>query len=193
MTARAPACPDRVRELRYPAGDVLVVSGLPGSGKSTLIKRAVRDEAVLCIDSQDARARVERRLPPGLRRLPYALYRPVVRGAHYAALRRALRSGTSLVVHDCGQWPWVRRWLARGAARRGGSLHVLLLAVDPEVALAGQAARGRTVSPAAFRHHRRAMDRLTRSALAPGGVPGAATTRVLDRAAATALRAITFG
>ncbi|MEU7132517.1 AAA family ATPase [Streptomyces sp. NPDC046261] len=181
--------------LRYPLGDLLVVSGLPGSGKSTLIRRAVAavdgsGTPVHCVDSQDARDRFERRTP---RRLPYALYRPLVRLAHYAALRRALRSGASVVVHDCGERGWVRRWLAHHARRRGGAVHVLLLAVEPHTALAGQAARGRRVSHRAFARHRRAMTRLLETALAGRVPPGTASTTLLDRPAADALRTITFG
>lgn len=75
--------------LHFAAGDVVVVSGLPGSGKSTLIRRAVT--TAHAIDSQDTRDRWARSMP---RLLPYALYRPLVRAAHYWGLRRALRSGS---------------------------------------------------------------------------------------------------
>ncbi|WP_435854667.1 AAA family ATPase [Streptomyces triculaminicus] len=182
-------------ELRYPLGDLLVVSGLPGSGKSTLMRRVVatadgRGAPVRRVDSQDARERVERRMP---RCVPYAAYRPLARLAHYASLWRALRSDMSVVVHDCGQRSVVRRWLAREARRRGGSVHVLLLAVDPATALAGQAARGRGVSAYAFARHRHAMAGLTAAATAGQRPAGAESVTVLDRRCADALRAITFG
>ncbi|WP_312018597.1 AAA family ATPase [Streptomyces sp. I05A-00742] len=181
-------------ELRYAAGDLLVVSGLPGSGKSTLIRRTVtaldgRGEPVRCVDSQDSRARLERRLPV---RLPYGAYRPLARLVHYARLWRALRSGASLVVHDCGQRDWVRRGLAREARRRGTALHVLLLAVTPETALAGQRARGRAVPRAAFERHRRAMERLVTAAASGRPPAGAASVVLLDRPAAAALRTVAF-
>jgi predicted kinase len=181
-------------ELRFPAGDIVTVSGLPGSGKSTLIKRAVVGAApwrgtVWCVDSQDTRERWEQRMPGPL---PYGLYRPLVRIAHYAVLWRALRSGASLVVHDCGTQSWVRRWLAREARRRGRAMHLLLLDVPPEAALAGQVSRGRGVSGYAFARHRRAVRRLVAQAAA-GRLPGGCVSAVLlDRAAASALRAIDF-
>ncbi|MGW8066428.1 AAA family ATPase [Streptomyces ziwulingensis] len=166
--------------------DLVVITGLPGSGKSTLIKRTVRG---LRIDSQDSRDRWERRMP---RFLPYALYRPLVRLAHYAGLRRALRSGEGVVVHDCGTQAWVRGWLAREARRRQGALHLLLLDVDAGEALAGQRERGRGVSRYAFLRHRTANTRLL-GAVTEGVLPaGCASAILLDRAAAGALRRIAF-
>ncbi len=171
--------------LVFAAGDVVVVSGLPGSGKSTLLRRAVAHR----IDSQDARERWERRMP---RSLPYWTYRPLVRTAHYLGLWRALRSGDSVVVHDCGTQSWVRGLLARAARRRGRALHLLLLDVAPEVARAGQAERGRGVSAYAFARHRRAVAALVRDAereLLPAGCGSAV---LLDRDAAAVLRRIGF-
>ncbi|MEV0849831.1 AAA family ATPase [Streptomyces sp. NPDC049954] len=196
--ARPPAPPVRdlrglagtgPRTLGFAAGDLVVVSGLPGSGKSTLLARVVRtSRATRTIDSQDVRERWERRLP----RLPYAVFRPLVRLAHYAALHRALRSGASLVVHDCGTQRWVRHWIAAEARRRGSGMHLLLLDVRPALALAGQRVRGRTVSRYAFHRHRATLGRLLGRALA-GDLPrGCASVVLLDRPAADALRRLDF-
>ncbi|MFF0472922.1 AAA family ATPase [Streptomyces sp. NPDC004284] len=174
------------RALTFAAGDLVVVSGLPGSGKSTLLKRVAEGGG---IDSQDARERWEARMP---RLLPYAVYRPLVRIAHYAGLRRALRSGASVVVHDCGTQSWVRAWLAREAGRRGRALHLVLLDVTPDTARAGQDARGRGVSAYAFGRHRRSVGRLLRAAES-GSLPhGCASVTLLDRDAADSLRRIGF-
>ncbi|MCL3996035.1 AAA family ATPase [Streptomyces lavenduligriseus] len=186
-----------VRDLRDRAGrsphallfgprDLVVVTGLPGSGKSTLMHRAVTGRRV---DSQDTRDRWQARVPGFL---PYALYRPLVRLAHYAGLRRALRTGEGLVVHDCGTQPWVRAWLARAARRRGGTLHLLLLDVSPETARQGQRERGRGVSRYAFRRHRRATARLLR-AVERGELPaGCGAAVLLDRDAADVLARVGF-
>ncbi|WP_407289315.1 AAA family ATPase [Streptomyces sp. BP-8] len=181
-------------ELRFAAGDLVVVSGLPGSGKSTLMHRVLpppggRGPVVHRIDSQDVRERWER---GRLRRLPYGLYRPLVRAAHYLALGRALRSGDSVVVHDCGTLAWVRRWVARSAVRGGRGLHLVLLDVPPEVARSGQEARGRGVSGYAFARHRRAVGRLVGAAEAAGPPKGFSSVVLLDRRAASALKTVGF-
>ncbi|CAM5694435.1 MULTISPECIES: AAA family ATPase [Streptomyces] len=186
-----------VRDLRDRAGrsphallfgprDLVVITGLPGSGKSTLMHRAVTGHRV---DSQDTRDRWDARVP---RSVPYALYRPLVRLAHYAALRRALRTGEGVVVHDCGTQPWVRAWLAREARRRGATLHLLLLDVSLETARAGQRERGRGVSRYAFRRHRRTTARLLR-AVEKGALPaGCGAAVLLDRDAADVLSRVGF-
>ncbi|MFF1559542.1 AAA family ATPase [Streptomyces sp. NPDC058279] len=196
---RAPASvrPGRVRDLRgsaargprrlgFAAGDIVVVSGLPGGGKSTLIRRVA---GVVAIDSQDTRERWERRVPGAV---PYAVYRPVVRAAHYWGLWRVVRSGASVVVHDCGSRAWVRRLLARAARRRGRALHLLLLDATAGEALAGQAERGRRVSAYAFARHRAAVARLIRAAEAGRPPAGCASVTLLDRRSAAALTGITF-
>ncbi|WP_093632113.1 AAA family ATPase [Streptomyces sp. 3213.3] len=200
------ACPARpapvVRDLRERAGrsphglrfgprDLVVVTGLPGSGKSTLMRRAVTGDGVR-VDSQDARDRWETRVSRISGLLPYAVYRPLVRLAHYAGLHRTLRSASGAVVHDCGTQTWVRGWLARAAGRRGGTLHLVFLDVSPDTALDGQRERGRGVSRYAFLRHRRAAARLL-CAVERGDLPhGVGSAVLLDRDAADVLRRIDF-
>ncbi|MFE5810445.1 AAA family ATPase [Streptomyces sp. NPDC056491] len=175
------------QSLGFAAGDIVVVSGLPGGGKSTLIKRAAAEGGA--VDSQDTRERWEQRMPAAL---PYAVYRPLVRAAHYWGLWRILRSGASVVVHDCGTQSWVRGLLAAAARRRGRALHLLLLDSSPEEALSGQAARGRRVSVYAFARHRGAVTRLLREAEAGRPPAGCASATLLDRRSAAAVTGIHF-
>ena len=175
--------------LRFGPRDLVVVTGLPGSGKSTLMRRAVAGGNGVRVDSQDTRDRWDARMSGFL---PYAIYRPLVRLAHYAGLHRALRSASGAVVHDCGTQTWVRGWLARAAGRRGGALHLVFLDVSPDTALGGQRERGRGVSRYAFLRHRRAAARLLR-AVERGELPhGVGSAVLLDRGAADVLRRIDF-
>ncbi|MZD04363.1 AAA family ATPase [Streptomyces sp. SID5785] len=174
------------RRIAFGDGDLVVLSGLPGSGKSTLMRRAVTG---LRIDSQDTRERWAARIP---RWIPYVVYRPLVRAAHYAGLRRAMRSGAGVVVHDCGTQAWVRRWVTRTARRRGVAVHLLLLDVPAPTALEGQRDRGRGVSRYAFARHRRAVGSLV-AEVERGVLPaGVASAVLLDRAATDALGGIAF-
>nr|WP_323379586.1 AAA family ATPase [Streptomyces durbertensis] len=175
------------RELCWPVCDVLVLSGLPGGGKSTLLARAAAEAGEVCrVDSQEVRESWQ-----GL--LPYALVRPLARVHHYLRLRRAVRSfAGGVAVHDCGQLPWVRRWLAWEASRVGRRLHLLLLDVTWEEALSGQRARRREVSGFAFRRHVRAMAVLRAELLAGRLPPGCASAVLLDRPAAAAVRRLLF-
>ncbi|WP_327673254.1 AAA family ATPase [Kitasatospora sp. NBC_00458] len=168
----------------YPGDAVVVVSGLPGSGKSTLLRRW--SAAAPRAGTVDPRAVHEACAAVMPARLPYAVYRPWARLEHFRLLRRSVRRGGPLLVHDCGSRAWMRRWLARSAARQGRELHLVLLDVGAATALAGQQARGRWAPRRAFARHRRGLDRLlaafTRHARGAGATPApeAASVLLLD-------------
>ncbi|MGK5636732.1 AAA family ATPase [Streptomyces sp. URMC 126] len=185
---RAPAL------LTYPAGAVLVVSGLPGSGKSTLIRRWSR--AATVVDPRDAHEDCAAVMPAFL---PYAVYRPWARLVYARRLWAAVRTGGPLLVHDCGSRAWLRRLLAREAGRRGRELHVVLLDVGPADALAGQEARGRWARPRVFDRHRRGLRRLLDALAASDAgeragspVPEAASVVLLDRTTREHVAAVEF-
>ncbi|MDT0266371.1 AAA family ATPase [Streptomyces sp. DSM 44915] len=201
QTVADPAFP-RVRDLRHdpdegplsliwPVGHRVVVSGLPGCGKSTLMGRATGPDGtgrgLVTVDSQEVRERWDARLG---HRLPYAAYRPLVRVAHYLRLWLALRRPAAVLVHDCGRLSWVRGWLAWHARRQRQPYHLLLFDVPPERALAGQRRRGRSVSRYAFRRHRRALARLLARVEAGRLPPGCGSVVLIDGrvAARTQLR-----
>ncbi|WTW96426.1 ATP-binding protein [Streptomycetaceae bacterium NBC_01309] len=173
--------------LRYGPTDLVVVSGLPGAGKSTLMARCA--QAPL-IDSQHVRESYQDRLPPWL---PYAAFRPLVRSTHYLRLLAELRASGPLVIHDCGTVPLVRSWVRRTARRQGRHVHLLFLDADAQAARGGQHARGRSLSAREFARHctvaQRSLDLLLAASAPP---PGWASAVLLDRAGARNLREIGF-
>ncbi|MFD7587736.1 AAA family ATPase [Kitasatospora sp. NPDC059811] len=180
----------------YPPDAVVVVSGLPGAGKSTLLRRWSGAGAVPTVDPRAVHEACEAVMPA---RLPYAVYRPWARLEHVRLLRSSVRRGGPLLVHDCGSRAWMRRWLAREAARQGRQLHLVLLDVGAATALDGQRARGRHASARVFARHRRGLDQLfaaftrhTRSG-APTPAPEAASVLLLDTASRSRATAVHFG
>lgn len=184
--------------LRYPAGSLVLVAGLPGAGKSTLLDRLyglrgdetapVRAKGVRVIDSRQARNRWARALRP----VPTRLLTPAVEATHVWWIGRAVLSGDGVVAHTRGTWPHVLHLLAWLARRRGRDLHLVLIDVSPETARAGQLARGRVVTGATFARHRRRWRSLIDRARDGGPLPPASGVTILDRDAADKLQAIRF-
>jgi hypothetical protein len=175
--------------LRYPPGAVIVVSGLPGSGKSTALRRWSAAAAV--IDPRTTHLACEAVMPDWL---PYAAYRPWARLRHLRRLHRAASSGRHLLVHDCGSRPWMRRHLARTVQRQGRELHLVLLDVAPAEALTGQQERGRWAPRRVFARHHRGLQLLLRAlaTAGPAAVPEADSVLLLDRASRARLPRLVF-
>jgi energy-coupling factor transporter ATP-binding protein EcfA2 len=181
--------------LRYPAGSLVLVAGLPGAGKSTLLERLYRlsgeetgpvpVKGGWVIDSRQARNRWARLLRP----VPARARVPLVNATHVWWIARAVLRGDGVVAHTRGTWPHILHLFALMARRRGGRVHLVLIDVDPETALEGQVARGRVVTAVTFSRHCRRWGPLMQRAR-EGSVSPAATVTVLDRGKADDLRAI---
>ncbi|WP_327088871.1 ATP-binding protein [Nonomuraea sp. NBC_01738] len=175
-------------DLRYPAGSLVILTGLPGAGKSTLLARLygldgterepVVAGQVTVIDSAMSRNRWA-----ALTRLPRQLRRALVFATHVTRIARALSGGRSVLAHNRGNGSLVLRGFAWLARRSGAGFHLLFLDVPAEVAVAGQHERGRVVAPATFDRHRRRLEVLL----------AASDGTVLTRESADRLRAIHFG
>ncbi|MFD9689025.1 AAA family ATPase [Kitasatospora sp. NPDC059088] len=206
MTGAAVLAPRGVLDLRgaagerfvveYPAGAVVVVSGLPGAGKSTLLRRWSAGGGAATVDPRTVHEACEAVMPA---RLPYAVYRPWARLEHVRLLRSSVRRGGPLLVHDCGSRAWMRRWLAREAGRQGRELHLVLLDVGAATALDGQRARGRHASARMFARHHQGLARLsaaftrhTRSG-GPPPIPEAASVLLLDAVSRSRAETVAFG
>ncbi|MFJ8044073.1 ATP/GTP-binding protein [Kitasatospora sp. NPDC096147] len=176
--------------LDYPPGSVVVVSGLPGSGKSTALGRWAAAAPV--IDPRTTHLACEAVMPDWL---PYAVYRPWARLRYFRRLHTSTRDGAELLVHDCGSRSWLRRHLSRLLAPQGRELHLVILDVGAPEALAGQHSRGRSAPRRTFARHHRGLGRLVLALRAhgPAAAPGTASVTLLDRAARDRLPQVTFG
>ena len=126
--------------------DVIVVAGLPGAGKTTLVAGEPR-----ALDS-DA---VRERWAPRLRGVPYPLWRPLVHAWHWLTLWRALARPEGVVVVRPFTRGWLRRAVLRRALRHHPAVHLLVVDATPAQARAGQLARGRKVGERAMERHER--------------------------------------
>ncbi len=122
----------------------VVVAGLPGAGKTTLVASEPR-----ALDSDAVREAWARRLAG----VPYPLWRPLVHACHLAAVWGALKRPEGVVVVRPFTRTWLRRAVLRRARRHHAEVHLVVVDATPEQARAGQRARVRRVSERAMRRH----------------------------------------
>lgn len=197
MTVSVPAVPTSAGTLHYPAGSLVILTGLPGAGKTTLLRRLygldgterapVAAAGATVIDSAQSRGRWAGRLGWA----PKPVRTGVVFVTHVWRIRRALRSGEAVIAHNRGCGPMVLRLFARLARGAGAPFHLMLLDATPEAALAGQRARNRVVGSRTFAYHRRRWEALAAGARAGLAAP-AAGALLIDRTAAGLLTGIRF-
>ena len=161
-------------ELTFSSDAVVVVAGVPGAGKTTLVRRAVDRDVARVVDTDDRREAGARR---------FLLVR------HYAAIVAAVAGRRPVVVHSRGTHAAARLAVAALAALRGRPAHLVLLDAGRAEAEAGQRARGRIVPAGEMDRQlarwRRLMARRPRR-------EGWASVVVLDREQAARTEAFAF-
>jgi adenylate kinase family enzyme len=122
--------------LTYPDNAVVVVAGLPGAGKTTLIRRVTSRTAAAVVDTDDQRRRGEQ----------------ASNVRHYGHIAAAVWGRQPVVIHSRGTVGTLRRLITTLSFLRGRPAHLILLDAPRAAAEDGQRRRGRWVS-------RRKMDR----------------------------------
>jgi len=158
--------------LTYPENAVVVVAGLPGAGKSTLIRRAVDRATVRVVDTDDQRRAGGR----------------ASNVRHYGHILAAVWGRQPVVIHSRGTLGTLRRLVTLASSLRGRPAHLILLDAGRAEAESGQRVRGRGVS-------RSRMDREVArwQRLVDSGVPARerwASVTVLDRPSAATVEGL---
>jgi hypothetical protein len=157
--------------LTYPEGAVVVVAGLPGAGKSTLIRRAVDRSAVRVVDTDDQRR--------DGRRASYV--------RHYGHMLAAVWGRQPVVIHSRGTLGTLRRLITLTSSLRGRPAHLILLDAPRAEAEEGQQRRGRRISRSRMDREVARWDRIRRRGIRGEGWR---SVTVLDRASAAAVEGL---
>ncbi|WP_344965877.1 AAA family ATPase [Crossiella cryophila] len=135
--------------------DLMLLAGLPGAGKSSLLRKLRASGPYTVLDSDQVRDPLAEWLP----NLPYRCYRPLVHLLHHLRIVwAALTAPGPVLVHEPATRVTTRTWLSLLARLSGRRPRMLWLEVSPEQAREGQRARARVIRPHSFaRHVRRAL------------------------------------
>lgn len=160
---------------------LLVVAGLPGSGKSTMLRQVSSSGPVTVLDSDQVRDRLAAILPAGV---PYSRYRPLVHVLHrLRTIAVAATASGPVAVHVPATAAVTRLSMVAIGALTGRPRHLLWLDCTPEQALAGQTARARVVPSASFGRHVARATRVRELVSGPQPLRGWQSATIVDRSA----------
>lgn len=159
--------------------DLLVVAGLPGAGKSTMLGRAA--DGLTVLDSDQVRAKMSALLPAAT---PYRFYRPIVHVWQRMRVARAALGRGPVIVHDPSTRATTRAWLVALGVVTRRPVRMLWLDVTAEQAIRGQLSRGRVLHRRTFERHVRRAARMREALLADQVPTGWHSAQVITRSAA---------
>ncbi|WP_243792812.1 AAA family ATPase [Saccharopolyspora gloriosae] len=165
--------------LRTPRRTLVVLAGLPGAGKSTVLHKLIAPSGTVVLDSEQVRARLKAVLPAAV---PYRWYRPLVHALHRMRIAWfCLSADGRVIAHEPSTRATTRLMLVLFALISGRRRVLVWLHVGPEEALAGQHARGRLIRSRAFQLHVHRAYRVHRELLAGRGPHGWQDVRLFTR------------
>ena len=164
---------------------MLVIAGVPGAGKTTLIRRVIDRDDVQVIDTDDRRAHAAATGETA----PRLLYLD-----HYRRIAVALASDEPVVVHTRGTHRALRLLLRAMAAHTHRSAHLILLNADRAEVELGQRDRGRTLGARKMDRQYARWNALLEHASERGRLfgEGWTTLNVFSRPQASDVRAVSF-
>lgn len=165
--------------LRIPRRTLVVLAGLPGAGKSTVLHKLIAPPGTVVLDSEQVRARLKALLPAAV---PYRWYRPVVHALHRTRIAWfCFRADGRVIAHEPSTRATTRLMMVLFALITGRRRALVWLHVGPEEALAGQHARGRLIRSRSFQLHVHRAYRVHRALLSGQAPRGWQDVRLFTR------------
>lgn len=161
--------------------DFVVVAGIPGAGKTTMLRRADNRARAAIVDSDQVRNGAQGLVPDWL---PYRWYRPIVHLVHRLRIVLvALRFHGPVVVHEPATRASTRLLLIVIGMLARRTRRLIWISAEPDDARRGQIERGRLVAARSFARHVCRAQSVEHTLKADRGLRGWRSTRLVSRPA----------
>lgn len=168
-------------DVHLPVGSLVMLAGVPGSGKSTLSARCAPDVRLLEADRYRGAVQVERGLPEHAYH-PECV--PEARTRFLADLHTHLSAGDSTIVEAALLSDRSRQELIDLGAEYGRPVHLVLVHATWEQCLEGVQCRSRSVPVERLKEFWALWENLEARLRADDALPGVSEIHIIDRAAA---------